>query len=871
MPASFSSDLSPVPSTPSPGYTQRRPSTPEEGAPSADIFMMPRAQHSEQYTDAPQEGQPRACPTLQGGNPNETRGPGFSGNLTERTAAMAGGLDDPFKSEGTGLTRNLARRLDDGVVVLAATIMDKSDCEVGTDRRVTSPTPAGQPRARTEIRKRRLASQAQGDDQTTQMIGKIFRAIYRLEDKVERMASDMAFVKQQTEYTGSRVRYEFGTDSEVPTGHSGDGNPQAPLRGEVDHLREEVQTILRCQGKALGELQASLRESRDLVDRVENRIETAIGAAIQNAKNASTQEENRGKGRAPAHRPLSDDGMDWEEVVAETERLERAEQVTRNTAYQNPPAGDPSAANCAAPDTGTRSALKGKKAVSVAVPPTGTKRPTQKPAPPPPPATPKALGPRPKPQPTVVSYASAAKAAPQRPTEWTTVQRGGKSRGTRPQHQRAEAQAPKPVAGLDLDQRKFVLVTDPQASSLRDNKEYIMADVMSAVNRALHQEGAPIYVRMYQLRKNARGTLAGLSTPSAPIEQLLLFRDTVIRAARTVEPAVVDITANETWRRVKIHGVSLNRYLGRGTHGLEKLREEIVAENEGVEVPMQIRWLGRVPDIKERVVADGIRGSSVTFVVRGQLMADKIIKRGVRAAGRHYQVEAFIEVRPDSICGACSGWGHGEHSCASPTAPRCALCAGEHRTVDHKCTVNECKAPRGSVCIHLIARCPNCKGPHSARSDQCPKKKEAQQKATGWKGRESVAQGPAPTPPPPTPQLEGHPGSGTPCGRCQGNLRPGQICLECEREGVPEASMHACQVQPQTSHKEPCRCTTAPLPPFATTPGSHPSSSPFSGEDIEKQRASMEQLIREAQAAETTETTNDRMLTSEHQGPQGYH
>ena len=242
MPASFSSDLSPVPSTPSPGYNQCRPSTPEEGAQSADIFMTPRAQHPEQYTDAPQEGRLRTRPTLhwKGGNPEGTGGPGPSWSLTERTAATAGGLGDPFKSEGTGLTRNLARRLDDSMVVLAATTMEESVWEAGTDRRVTSPTPAGQPIARTEIRKRRLASQTQGDDQTTQMIGKIFRAIYRLEDKVERMANDVAIVKQQTEHTGSRVRYEFCTDLEGPAEHSGDGNPRAPLRGEVDRLREEV-------------------------------------------------------------------------------------------------------------------------------------------------------------------------------------------------------------------------------------------------------------------------------------------------------------------------------------------------------------------------------------------------------------------------------------------------------------------------------------------------------------------------------------------------------------------------------------------------------------------------------------------------------
>lgn len=64
--------------------------------------------------------------------------------------------------------------------------------------------------------------------------------------------------------------------------------------------------------------------------------------------------------------------------------------------------------------------------------------------------------------------------------------------------------------------------------------------------------------------------------------------------------------------------------------------------------------------------------SSVTFVVRGGEMANTIIKNGLRIMGRQYRVEAFVEARPDTICGACSGWGHGEHNCAFPGMPRCA-------------------------------------------------------------------------------------------------------------------------------------------------------------------------------------------------------
>ena len=276
------------------------------------------------------------------------------------------------------------------------------------------------------------------------------------------------------------------------------------------------------------------------------------------------------------------------------------------------------------------------------------------------------------------------------------------------------------------------------------------------------------------------------------------------------------------------------------TFGLNKLQAELEAKNEDLEIPMAARWLGRVPDIKDRSISEKIKALSVTFVVRGQKVATRIIKTCIRAAGRFYKVEAFVEARPDTICGACSGWGHGEHNCSFPTTPRCALCAANHRTEEHKCSVTDCRAGQGAVCIHLIAKCPNCRGPYGARSDQCPKKKEALEKAKDWRGKEAGApaqhtggvatQVQTPTQAPIPTQAWAHttePGAimerkemergleaframGTSCGSCQGNLQPGQMCHECGREGVPRASMFACQVLPQTSHKEPCRCTSIP-------------------------------------------------------------
>jgi len=45
----------------------------------------------------------------------------------------------------------------------------------------------------------------------------------------------------------------------------------------------------------------------------------------------------------------------------------------------------------------------------------------------------------------------------------------------------------------------------------------------------------------------------------------------------------ISVESNEIWQKVKMHGISLERYIGRNTDGgLEKLRREIQAENEGI-------------------------------------------------------------------------------------------------------------------------------------------------------------------------------------------------------------------------------------------------------------------------------------------------
>ena len=54
-----------------------------------------------------------------------------------------------------------------------------------------------------------------------------------------------------------------------------------------------------------------------------------------------------------------------------------------------------------------------------------------------------------------------------------------------------------------------------------------------------------------------------------------------------------DVAVQQRWKWIRIHNVSLTRYMGKERDGgLRKLREELEAENRGVLIPAGIRWLG---------------------------------------------------------------------------------------------------------------------------------------------------------------------------------------------------------------------------------------------------------------------------------------
>jgi hypothetical protein len=202
-------------------------------------------------------------------------------------------------------------------------------------------------------------------------------------------------------------------------------------------------------------------------------------------------------------------------------------------------------------------------------------------------------------------------------------------------------------------------------------------EIASAVNTALCQQQAPAHIQIMNARRNAKGTITAITHPNATAKMALLYRDMTIKAARCVEKGIIDVEGNESCERLIIHSILLVRYIGKGTKGLHKMREEIQAENEGVAFPAQVRSLSNPRRIREGEQGGEIKASSVVFVVRRKKVAQRLLNECVIAAGVRYKVEPYMNAGPDSLCELSCGCGHIESKC-SHDQPKCGNYARPH-------------------------------------------------------------------------------------------------------------------------------------------------------------------------------------------------
>lgn len=245
-------------------------------------------------------------------------------------------------------------------------------------------------------------------------------------------------------------------------------------------------------------------------------------------------------------------------------------------------------------------------------------------------------------------------------------------------------------------------------------------DIMLAINKALAREGADCTVRLVGLKYTKRGNLSGLTVEQACADDLLEYAATVLAAARTLDPAVASVEKTEKWRKLRVHGVSLDRYLCEG--GLELAREEIESMT-GESLPYAPRWI-RSDGLEERFHSTSITRSSLVVTVKSKTAADTIMAKGLSFGGRRHEAEKFWMKGEGGICMHCCGR---DHFGKCREAARCYVCADDHAGSEHRCQTESC-GKKLMPCEHHAAKCTNCGGKHMATSPRCPEKWQKQQR-----------------------------------------------------------------------------------------------------------------------------------------------
>ena len=175
-------------------------------------------------------------------------------------------------------------------------------------------------------------------------------------------------------------------------------------------------------------------------------------------------------------------------------------------------------------------------------------------------STPTQAGPSTKPIPEKRNYAAVAASKPTKAPEqpWTQV----KYKNCKPNSQ----QSAKSISNAEYQERRILF---PRKVIGQQKSE---ADLMLALNKGLQKAGeGPMDTRFCRVKYSPSEAVSALLTEKANTGLLVLrLSNILIRAAKTIDPAIVGVEVLEHWQRLKVHGMSLDRYLGEGKMELLK-------------------------------------------------------------------------------------------------------------------------------------------------------------------------------------------------------------------------------------------------------------------------------------------------------------
>lgn len=124
------------------------------------------------------------------------------------------------------------------------------------------------------------------------------------------------------------------------------------------------------------------------------------------------------------------------------------------------------------------------------------------------------------------------------------------------------------------------------------------ADLMLSFNESPQKAGVPAYTQYSRVGYSQSRAISALLTEKSSAGQLISNHSNIlIRAAKAIDEGVIGVEALERWQRLKVHGMSLARYLEEGK--MEILCREIESST-GIQLKTVPRWLIGKSQLEER-------------------------------------------------------------------------------------------------------------------------------------------------------------------------------------------------------------------------------------------------------------------------------
>ncbi len=225
------------------------------------------------------------------------------------------------------------------------------------------------------------------------------------------------------------------------------------------------------------------------------------------------------------------------------------------------------------------------------------------------------------------------------------------------------------------------------------------------------------------------GAISALLTEKFNIKELInIHSNLLIRAAKSVNNRVIRVEALKYWQRLKIHGMSLVRYIDKGKMEMHCREIELSA---GIQLKTRPRWLINKTRLKERLESENKRRSAIVIMVSNSEEALLLCSKELRFEGAIKVLEKYWEAWPGSVCMSCAVVCYDCLEDYGKRAMQCVICAGLHKVKNYKYGLTGCSIKVGKICKYIILKYASCGRNHQATAFRCPARLKAQ--AEAWK------------------------------------------------------------------------------------------------------------------------------------------